>query len=99
MFDDTRGYPTRFENPPVDTSGYSVWVPDRHLESETTLARQEQFEVNALNAQLVEERHLGTTCVRPRTQGFTSWHDSCLGFFGDATNLKSQEDGEVEVTG
>ena len=36
-----------------------MWVPDRYLESETTLARQEQFEVNALNAQLVEEQHLG----------------------------------------
>lgn len=40
-----------------EASGYSVWVPDRYLESETTLARQEQFEVNALNAQLVEEQY------------------------------------------
>ena len=40
-----------------EASGYSVWVPDRFLESETTLARQEQFEVNALNAQLVEEQY------------------------------------------
>ena len=47
---------TRKARPP---SGYSVWVPDRFLESETTLARQEQFEVNALNAQLVEEQQLG----------------------------------------
>ena len=48
---------------PVSASvtGYSVWVPDRYLESETTLARQEQFEVNALNATLVEEQNLGGT--------------------------------------
>ncbi|CAE7227650.1 Kcnh2 [Symbiodinium sp. CCMP2456] len=39
------------------TSGYSVWVPDRVLESESTLARQEKFEVNALHATYLEEQY------------------------------------------
>ncbi|CAE7659871.1 Kcnh2, partial [Symbiodinium pilosum] len=39
------------------TSGYSVWVPDRMLESESTLARQEKFEVNALQAAYLEEQY------------------------------------------
>ncbi|OLQ10807.1 Potassium voltage-gated channel subfamily H member 2 [Symbiodinium microadriaticum] len=39
------------------TSGYSVWVPDRVLESESTLARQEKFEVNALHATYLEQQY------------------------------------------
>ncbi|CAJ1344611.1 unnamed protein product [Effrenium voratum] len=38
-------------------SGYSVWAPHRHLESETTLARQEHFEVTALKPELLEEQY------------------------------------------
>jgi len=40
-----------------ETSGYSVWVPDRQLESESTLARQEKFEINALPPEYLAEQY------------------------------------------
>jgi len=80
-----------FPDNSLPTSGYSVWVPDRYLESETTLARQEQFEVNALNAQLVEEQHLSWWKGLERLTPCCDWQFAAFGCERMACSQQTKE--------